>query len=204
MTAFDSRILIALISFLCTSSALLPNWNKVGRNTNNIKSKPDLVDKPTLIDESYNLFGGTVALGLAMSLVGAQYNSIVGVLSEDIGVIIVILSIWFGYQTYTYRFLFRDNKFSLVSNDGYSVDKNIIVGGDSSWAYSSIVNWALLPNDEFPILLYFRENQTPVDKRAAVPIEIDKLDGQVHFLSSIANVNQLKQNFESRGIPRLK
>lgn len=62
--------------------------------------------------------------------------------------------------------------------------------------YEAFVNYAFLPNEEFPILVYFKETQTPVENRVDAPIVVDDLDGQAHFFPAISNVQSLKENFE--------
>ena len=56
-------------------------------------------------------------------------------------------------------------------------------------------SWDFLPSEDFPILVYFRETQTPAGSREEVPIEVDTLDGQVHFFPAISNSEQLKAQF---------
>ena len=42
-----------------------------------------------------------------------------------------------------------------------------MTGGSNSWKLKTVTNYAFLPSEEFPILVYFRETQTPVASRAA-------------------------------------
>ena len=65
-----------------------------------------------------------------------------------------------AFQTTTLRFQFDETNFSLVKADNSKLGENIIVGGDNSWKYDSFVNWDFLPNEKFPILVYFKETQT--------------------------------------------
>lgn len=60
-----------------------------------------------------------------------------------------------------------------------------------------------MPSADFPILVYFREDQTPVENREEVPIVVDNLDGQVHFFPAISNVQELKKGFEEHGCAKL-
>ena len=42
--------------------------------------------------------------------------------------------------------------------------ENFAVGGENRWAYSSFVNWEFFPSVDLPILVYFKETQTPQDQ----------------------------------------
>ena len=88
---------------------------------------------------------------------------------------------------------------SQVKSDGSSIGENVVVGGENSWKYSTFVNYDFLPSKNFPILVYFRETQTPVANREEVPIVVDNLAGQVHFFPAISNVDELAENFKSHG-----
>jgi len=35
------------------------------------------------------------------------------------------------------------------------------VGGENKWKYKSFVNWKFFPSEDLPILVYFKETQTP-------------------------------------------
>ena len=67
--------------------------------------------------------------------------------------------------------------------------------GENRWKYDTFVNWDFLPSEDFPILVYFRETQTPAVNREEVPLVVDELDGQVHFFPAISDAQQLKQQF---------
>merc|ERR1712032_1609602 len=103
------------------------------------------------------------------------------------------------FQTTTLRFGFNENSFSLVKSDGTSlVRENVVVGGENKWKYSSFQNYGYLPSSKFPILVYFRETQTPLENREDVDVPIlklDDLDGQVHYFPAISNTNQLTEGF---------
>lgn len=49
---------------------------------------------------------------------------------------------------------------------------NFVVGGANRWAYKSFVNWDFYPSEAFPLLVYFKETQTP---------KKDGTVGQIHF-----------------------
>jgi hypothetical protein len=74
--------------------------------------------------------------------------------------------------------------------------ENVVVGGENDWKYSSFVNYAFLPSEDFPILVYFKETQTPRDAWVEAPIVVDSLEGQAHFFPAIARSDELKAGFE--------
>ena len=39
--------------------------------------------------------------------------------------------------------------------------KNFVAGTDNKWKYKSFVNWDFFPSIDLPILVYFKETQTP-------------------------------------------
>lgn len=66
------------------------------------------------------------------------------------------------------RFVFDEDSFELKNADfGASSEvllesgENFVVGGANRWRYDTFVNWDFFPNVNTPILVYFKENQTP-------------------------------------------
>lgn len=97
------------------------------------------------------------------------------------------------------RFSFDETNFALVKADSSSIGENVVVGGENSWKYSSFVNWDFLPSEEFPILVYFKETQTPKELWVDAPIVVDQIPGQAHFFPAIADTQELKKNFIKYG-----
>lgn len=112
-------------------------------------------------------------------------------------ILFTVFAAFIAFQTTTLRFQFDDTSFSLAKADGGSNGENIVVGGENRWSYKSFVNYDFLPTEDFPILVYFKETQTPKDSWVEVPIVVDKAEGQVHFFPAIANVQQLKAAFQA-------
>jgi hypothetical protein len=168
------------------------------------------VDGSLLIDASYNLAGGSLAIATTSSILQTAFkdkqNAYLSNLSGKLNIVKYLLGL-FGafltFQTATIRFQFSDTGFSLVKADGSSIGDNIVVGGKNEWAYDSFVNYDFLPGEDFPVLVYFKETQTPRDAWVETPIIVDKAVGQQHFFPAIANVQQLKQNFESHGCKKI-
>jgi len=156
---------------------------------------------PEIIDPSYNLAIGSFGVGL----IGGVLEDIkdkdgtklpTAKLFGAVALIFTLFSAFLTFQTTTLRFTFDDKAFSLVKNDEtLSSFDNIKVGGENRWAYSSFQNWDFLPSSDFPILVYFKETQTPEENRAEAPIVVDQKPGQAHFFPAIANTQQLEEGF---------
>jgi len=157
----------------------------------------------TIINPSYNLAAGSAVLG---TICGGLEN-FKGPTAKFFGGSAIAFTIFGGflaYQTSTIRFQFNDTHFSLINiNQQDKVGKNIVVGGDNAWGYKDFVNWEFLPSDDFPILVYFKEIQTPQDKWVKVPIIVDNIDGQAHFFPVIGNAQELKRNFIKHNCAKL-
>eukprot|EP00594_Rhizosolenia_setigera_P010361 CAMPEP_0178971746 /NCGR_PEP_ID=MMETSP0789-20121207/20510_1 /TAXON_ID=3005 /ORGANISM="Rhizosolenia setigera, Strain CCMP 1694" /LENGTH=165 /DNA_ID=CAMNT_0020658879 /DNA_START=151 /DNA_END=648 /DNA_ORIENTATION=+ len=161
-----------------------------------------------LVDPSYNLAIGAFGVGLTggflEDLRDKEGNKLLTAKPFGaLALLFTVFSLFLTFQTTTLRFAFDDDSFSLVKSDGSSMGENVVVGGENKWAYSSFLNYDFLPSADFPILVYFREDQTPVENREEVPLVVDNLDGQVHFFPAISNVQELKKGFEEHGCAKL-
>jgi len=93
-----------------------------------------------------------------------------------------------------------------------AIGENFAVGGENKWKYKSFVNWKFFPSEDLPILVYFKETQTPSDKWDVGPgkwansekaIANGAVAGQVHFFPCISSAEFLKEQFISRGCAKL-
>mmetsp|Transcript_4046 Transcript_4046/g.5556 ORF Transcript_4046/g.5556 Transcript_4046/m.5556 type:complete len:92 (+) Transcript_4046:173-448(+) len=83
--------------------------------------------------------------------------------------------------------------------------ENFVVGGANRWTYDSFVNWDFFPSIKFPILVYFKETQTPQEQWNEGPGQFDKAGGgQIHFFPAIANCEQLQEQFTLRGCAKME
>jgi hypothetical protein len=92
-----------------------------------------------------------------------------------------------------------------------------VVGGANRWTYDSFVNYDFFPKGwidqpQGPILVYFKETQTPSDMWNEGPgksanseekIAAGAVPGQVHFFPALCDTNQLRAEFEKRGCAKL-
>jgi NIMA (never in mitosis gene a)-related kinase len=139
-----------------------------------------------------------------------------------VGGFTTLLGLLFIVQTTRVRFVFDDEAFevkakeldNLFADDSQLVSSgdNFAVGGDNRWRYDSFVNWAFLPSEDLPILVYFKETQTPKDNWQVGPgkwanseaaIAKGAVPGQVHFFPCIASPKVLKEQFEARGCKKI-
>jgi hypothetical protein len=109
-------------------------------------------------------------------------------------------------------FTLDDDNFSLVKSNMESTGENVVVGGENVWAYNSFVNYDVFPSRNFPILIYFKETQTPEEFWNVGPGEQANSEealakgavrGQVHFFPAIGNMEQLISGFEKHGCAKL-
>ena len=164
-----------------------------------------------VIDPSYNLALGSLALGAAFGIPGSPLKS---KLSAFLGGIpLTLFGLFLVFQTTTLRFTFDDANFSLVRSNLDSTGENVVVGGENVWAYDKFVNYDLFPSRSFPILVYFKETQTPEEfwnvgpgQQANSPEAIAEgaVPGQVHFFPAIANTEDLIKGFEKHGCAKIE
>mmetsp|Transcript_8239 Transcript_8239/g.12159 ORF Transcript_8239/g.12159 Transcript_8239/m.12159 type:complete len:251 (-) Transcript_8239:253-1005(-) len=120
----------------------------------------------------------------------------------------LLFASFLAVQAKRIRFVFDETSFELKNVDvGASEEEvltasgeNFVVGGANRWDYDSFVNFDFFPSAKYPILVYFKETQTPTEKWSDGPGKLDKVGGgQIHFFPAIANVKQLAEQFELRG-----
>ena len=164
-----------------------------------------------VIDPSYNLALGSLGLGLAFGVPGSPLKSRIGAFVG--GVPLTLFGLFLAFQTTTLRFTFDDRDFSLVRSSGKSLGENVVVGGENVWAYDKFVNYDLFPSRSFPILVYFKETQTPEEfwnvgpgEQANSPEALANgaVPGQVHFFPAIANTEALIRGFEGHGCAKIE
>ena len=196
-----------LLSLINVSYSFKSNRILLSSSSSSIRMNKKLnvvnVDSITTIDPSYNLALGSAAISLIFcNIVNLPvikningFNLPSKILSGA-SFFFGIFAVFFTFQASNLRFQYDSTSFSLVKSSGESLGEKIVVGGENKWAYKSFVNWNFLPSEEFPILVYFKETQTPRNNWVEAPIVVDNLEGQVHYFPAIARVDQLKNNFQ--------
>lgn len=161
---------------------------------------PDVV-----IDPDFKLAGIFLAAGL--------FLDIIPYIQLTLGPIVTLLGILFLVQTFRVRFTFDQEAFELRIGDGLEKSgENVVVGGANRWTYDSFVNWEFFPEGwidepQGPILVYFKETQTPQESWEEGPgkfansgdaVAKGAVPGQVHFFPALCNCQQLKEEFYKR------
>lgn len=167
-----------------------------------------MVDPTFIADPSFNLAAGSALLGTVCGgledLKDGDENKLpTAPVFGLAAVLFVLFGAFIAFQTATLRFTFDENEFSLVKADMSTTGENVVVGGANRWRYDTFVNWDFLPSEDLPVLVYFRETQTPAASREEVPLVVDALDGQVHFFPAISDAQQLKAQFTARGCAKI-
>jgi len=106
------------------------------------RTKPLATGPIEVIDPSYNLALGSLALGAVFGVPGSPLKS---KLSAFLGGIpLTLFGLFLACQTTTLRFTFDDDNFSLVRSSGESTGENVVVGGENVWSYKKFVNYDML------------------------------------------------------------
>jgi hypothetical protein len=196
-----------------SSSALSVFNNPFRRNTDTSSKEvdspsiPDVVIRPDFRLAVYFLSSGAIL-------------DTIPYVQLTIGPLVSLLGLLFLVQTWRVRFVCDGTSFELKSG-GDSLEtsgENLIVGGENRWTYDSFVNWDFFPKGwidqpQGPILVYFKENQTPSDKwnegpgakaNSADAIAKGAQLGQVHFFPAICDAKQLREEFIKRKCAKLE
>ncbi len=165
-------------------------------------------DAIIIIDRDFRLAGIFLAGGILLDQLP--------ILKFTLGPIITLLGLLFLVQTFRLKFVCDSSAFAL-QNTSQKSGENIIVGGENRWKYTSFVNYAFFPEGwidqpQGPILVYFKETQTPSSKWNEGPgksanseeaVAKGAKPGQVHFFPALCNCQQLKAEWERRGCNKL-
>lgn len=165
-------------------------------------------DDATIIDADFRLAG--------IFLVGGLLLDQLPILKFTLGPIITLLGVLFLVQTFRLKFVCDSTAFAL-QNTSKESGENIVVGGENRWDYNAFVNYEFFPKGwidqpQGPILVYFKETQTPSDKWKDGPGASANSDealakgakpGQVHFFPALCNCQQLQAEWERRGCTKL-
>lgn len=117
-------------------------------------------------------------------------------------------------QTLRVRCVFEKDAFEFYNIKGPKLDlengaylekkpDNYVAGTQNRWKYDSITNYGFFPSEEFPVICYFKETDTPEWKWNRWFAAFDSYGrGQPHFFPGICNVKQFKAQMEARGVKR--
>jgi hypothetical protein len=140
-----------------------------------------------LVDPSYNLAIGT-------SFVTAALFG----LKSPLVIPFVPLSGLLTVQTGRVRFSFDDEALEVLAKkkDDELTDsgENFAVGGKNRWKYDTFTSWNFIPNESFPLFMYFKETQTNGPEKE-----------QFHLFPVIMNSQQLSTFMKEKvGVDKMK
>lgn len=136
-----------------------------------VPEKPKIPD--VIVDSDFSLSYLFLAIGLVIALTNpaktCSLDSFPCFPSTTFGTIAsgvhIFLATFFAIQAKRIRFVFDETAFELriadTKEDLKDSGENIVVGGANRWDYDKFVNWDFFPSVDFPILVYFKEVQTP-------------------------------------------
>mmetsp|Transcript_27579 Transcript_27579/g.38985 ORF Transcript_27579/g.38985 Transcript_27579/m.38985 type:complete len:250 (+) Transcript_27579:71-820(+) len=112
-------------------------------------------------------------------------------------------------QTRRVRCVFEKDGFEFYNLKGPGLTKleqkpdNYVSGTRNRWKYDTITNWDFFPSIEYPVIVYFKETETPESQWNKWFAAFDSYGrGQPHFFPGIVNVHQFKEQMELRGSKR--
>lgn len=201
-------MMMRIVYLLLIGSASALQLAGVPRLSRPMRIHAPVMDATFVADPSFNLAAGSAILGTICGgledLKDGESKKLPTAPLFGLGAIVFTLfGAFIAFQTATLRFTFDDTDFSLVKADLSTTGENVVVGGENRWKYDTFVNWDFLPSEDFPILVYFRETQTPAANREEVPLVVDELDGQVHFFPAISDAQQLKAQFTKHNCAKI-
>lgn len=115
-------------------------------------------------------------------------------------------------QTARVRCVFEKDGFEFYNIKGPGLDlekgaylerkpNNYVADTRNRWKYDTITNYGFFPSEEFPVICYFKETETPKWKWNRWFAAFDSYQrGQPHFFPGICNVRQFKREMEKRGV----
>jgi hypothetical protein len=182
-----------------------------------VKEPPKPVFEKVVIDPDFRVAALFLTSGILLDLV--PYAQL------TIGPVFTLLGLLFLVQTFRIRFVFdEEGAFELKTSsstpdsDLGSSGENRIVGGANRWDTETIINYDFFPKGWIdgpvgPILVYFKETQTPSDSWDEGPGKLandpDKIasgaavPGQVHFFPAVCNAQQIRAEFAKRNCRKI-
>jgi hypothetical protein len=172
--------------------------------------------KDVIISPDYFLAWSTALLGPLIWWYHPSYAidgspSLIGVFGGGFHILFAAL-LW--VQTMRVRCVFEKDAFEFYNVVGPKLDlengaklvkkpDNYVAGTVNRWKYDSITNYGFFPSEQYPVICYFKETQTPKEKWNRWFAAFDSYGrGQPHFFPGICNVRQFKEQMESRGVKR--
>jgi len=149
----------------------------------------------------------TLSLKTAYALDGSP--SLIGVCG---GLFHMLFASLLWVQTRRVRCIFEKDAFEFYNIKGPRLDfekgaylekkpPNYVSGTENRWKYEHIINYGFFPSEEYPVICYFKETETPKEKWNRWFAAFDSYgNGQPHFFPGICDVQQFKEQMELRGV----
>jgi len=228
-SAFSPQNLVKQSTKLHKSTVSGDSWTGKGRfGTTNNKGVTKKVDpiKPgnrlqrkkmedVIIDPDYYLTWSFALVGALITWYHPDNTdgslSLIGVAGGAFHLLFASL-LW--VQTRRVRLIFEKDSFEFYNIKGPSLDfdkgawlerkpDNYVSGTINRWKYDTIINWGIFPSLEFPVIIYFKETETPKEQWDKWFAAFDSYgNGQPHFFPGLANARQFKEQMELRGVTR--
>lgn len=185
-------ILVFAMYISCSSGLVTPRPQ--GKNFSRFGSTSMLLmagdNKSLTIPKNYNVAIGSFATSAAF-IFGA-HNLIAGIPFGLLGLLLII-------QTGKVRFVFDGEAMEVfVAKKGEKGEEinasreNFVVGGKNRWKYNTFTDWFFIPSKNFPILMYFKENQTSAEGQVHLFPVI--MDGRVLYDQLMEKVGSVSSN----------
>ena len=138
--------------------------------------------------------------------------SLIGIFGGGFHILFATL-LW--VQTSRVRCVFEKDAFEFYNIRGPRLDyengeaelvrkpDNYVSGTRNRWKYDTIINYGFFPSEDFPVICYFKETETPEWKWNRWFAAFDSYgNGQPHFFPGICNVKKFKEQMQLRGVKR--
>jgi hypothetical protein len=138
--------------------------------------------------------------------------SLIGIFGGGFHILFATL-LW--VQTARVRCVFEKDSFEFYNVKGPGLDlengkanlvkkpDNYVAGTPNRWKYDTIINYGFFPSEDFPVICYFKETETPEWKWNRWFAAFDSYGrGQPHFFPGICDVKKFKEQMEIRGVKR--
>mmetsp|Transcript_18080 Transcript_18080/g.39407 ORF Transcript_18080/g.39407 Transcript_18080/m.39407 type:complete len:264 (-) Transcript_18080:306-1097(-) len=173
--------------------------------------------KDTVLPPSFALTWAVGLLGPLIMMYHPSYMadgspSLIGIFGGGFHILFATL-LW--VQTSRVRCVFEKDSFEFYNVKGPRLDyengkaelvrkpDNYVSGTPNRWKYDTIINYGFFPSEDFPVICYFKETETPEYKWNRWFAAFDSYgNGQPHFFPGICNVKMFKDQMELRGAAR--
>jgi len=155
---------------------------------------------------------GPLILAYHPSYMADDTPSLIGIAGGGFHILFATL-LW--VQTSRVRCVFEKDGFEFYNVRGPRLDyengkaelvrkpDNYVSGTINRWKYDKITNYGFFPSEQFAVICYFKETETPEYNWNRWFAAFDSYGrGQPHFFPGICNVKKFKEQMELRGVKR--